>query len=52
MLMKSAWFVDATWSRGDDKPPEWRFMGERVEDAARLPEPALRLIVEREQVQH
>jgi hypothetical protein len=44
LLFKNCWLVTATWLKGDDKPPEWRFGEEN------LPEPALRLIVEREPV--
>lgn len=42
MMFKQCWLATATWERGDDKPPEWSFTGEG------LPEPALRLVVERE----
>lgn len=45
MLFKQCWLAAASWERGDDKPPEWSFTGE---GDASLPEPALRLVVERE----
>lgn len=47
MMFKTCWLVKASWERGDDKPPEWSFSGDG--DSA-LPEPALRLVVERERV--
>jgi len=52
MLFKNSWLVTATWSKGDDRPPEWCFSGEGEGDAHPLPEPALRLVVEREHVGH
>ncbi len=52
LLLKNAWLVTATWSKGDDRLPERSFRGEKDEGAPALPEPALRLIVEREQVEH
>jgi hypothetical protein len=45
MMFKTCWLVKASWERGDDKPPEWSFTGE---GDSSLPEPALRLVVERE----
>jgi hypothetical protein len=43
MLFKRCWLASASWVRGDDKPADWSFSDEG------LPEPALRLVVEREQ---
>ena len=51
LLFKNSWLVTATWEKGDDKPPEWRFSGENEEGVSSLPEPALRLVVEREPVE-
>ena len=48
MIFKTCWLVTASWEKGDDKPAEWSFSGERD---STLPEPALRLIVERENSQ-
>lgn len=45
MMFKTCWLAKASWERGDDKPPEWSFSGE---GDSPLPEPALRLVVERE----
>lgn len=45
MMFKTCWLATASWERGDDKPPEWSFSDEG------LPEPALRLVVERERVE-
>lgn len=49
LLFKHSWHVTATWEKGDDKPPDWSFFGE---GDSSLPEPALRLVVEREQGEH
>ena len=48
MMFKTCWLVKVSWERGDDKPPEWSFTG--VGDSS-LPEPGLRLVVERERVE-
>jgi hypothetical protein len=48
MMCKQCWLVAAWWEKGDDKPPEWRYHGE---GDSSLPEPALRLVVERERVE-
>lgn len=51
LLLERAWIAAATWTKGDAKPPEWSFrVGEP--DAPPLPEPASRLVVEREHVVH
>lgn len=48
MMFKQCWLATASWERGDDKPPEWSFSGEGYPS---LPEPALRLVVERRRVE-
>lgn len=49
LMFKHFWLATATWSRGDDRPPEWAFTGEGNGGDPPLPEPARRLVVEREQ---
>jgi hypothetical protein len=46
MMHKACWLATASWERGDEKPPEWSITGE---GDSSLPEPALRLVAEREQ---
>lgn len=48
MIYKRCWLATATWSRGDDRPPEWCLTGEGDGFGPPLPEPDRRLVVERE----
>ncbi len=48
MMFKRCWLATASWERGDDKPAEWSFTGE---GDSSLPEPALRLVVERQRAE-
>lgn len=48
MMFKTCWLVKVAWEKGDDKPPEWFFSGD---GETSLPEPALRLVVERERIE-
>jgi hypothetical protein len=48
MMFKQCWLATASWERGDHKPPEWSFTGE---GDSSLPEPGLRLVVERQRIE-
>lgn len=47
-LFKNCWYASATWSNGEDRPLDWCFCQEGEEGSSALPEPAMRLVVERE----
>ncbi len=49
LMHGDAWGVAATWPNGDGRPPVWWFSWESAADGRPLPEPALRLVVGRQQ---